>query len=115
MATRKIMSCWVYILASGPGGTLYGTTSTGGVFNLGTVFSTSFETSGPELTIRSVGGDFELSWPEAAADFQLEFTSDFSNPNGWTHTGLTPVLSNGLFRVQTQPVQASGFYRLTKP
>ncbi len=102
-------------LIAGPDGTLYGTTSTGGVFNLGTVFRISFDTSGPELTIRSFGGGFELSWPEAGADFQLQFTSNVSNPNGWTSTGLTPVLSNGAYRVQTQPAQSSGFYRLVKP
>jgi hypothetical protein len=62
----------------------------------------------PQLAIRVLGADVEISWPTDAAGYRLQITGDLGNPN-WTDLatpGSTVV----------EPVGSGPrFYRLTRP
>jgi uncharacterized repeat protein (TIGR03803 family) len=95
------------------GNTFYGTTSGGGSFGYGTVFSLSFT---PQLTLIPSGPNLTLSWPTNYAGFDytgftLQSTTNLASPV-WTTNLTAPVLVNGQYTV-TNPISGTQqFFRL---
>src|SRR5207247_2645475 len=98
------------------GNTLYGTTTDGGSWNNGTVFSLSFA---PQLTIVPSGAYLILTWPTNYAGFDytgftLQSTTNLVSPAVWTTNSPVPVVVNGQNTV-TNPISATQqFYRLSQ-
>jgi len=93
------------------GDTLYGTASSGGAFNNGTVFSLSL--SPPPLAITRVTTNVILTWPTYAPGVALQSTTNLLSSN-WNTILLSPVLVNGQNAV-TNPISgAQMFYRLSQ-
>ena len=77
--------------------------------------SNPFEVLGtPKLDVASLGNSVVLSWPSAAAGFQLEQTSTLSNSN-WTTVSATPAVVGDRYQVTNALEAAHTFYRLRKP
>ena len=75
--------------------------------------SNPFEVLGtPKLDVASPGNSVVLSWPVAAAGFQLEQTSTLSN---WTTVPVTPAVVGDRYQVTNAIEAAHMFYRLRKP
>lgn len=96
------------------GGTLYGTTSDGGLVGGGTMFSFSF--AAPSLTIKrdTTGENLVLSWTAESPGFVLESTPSVSS-GFWNTVSQPPVLVNGQNSV-TLPISANMmYYQLVLP
>lgn len=88
---------------------LYGTTSSGGLFGNGTVFSISLP---PQLVIKSLGGQVVLSWPATSTNFVLQSSTNLLAP-AWK-ASLSAVTINGQ-NIVTNPVSTTPqFFRLSK-
>jgi uncharacterized repeat protein (TIGR03803 family) len=95
------------------GNTLYGTTSAGGIWGDGTVFSITLPPP-PQLTIIPSGANVILTWPTNAAGFTLEFATNLVSPAVWNTNSTAPVIINGQ-NVVTNPMSGpQQFYRLTQ-
>ena len=94
------------------GNTLYGTTSGGGTFSHGTIFSVTLP-SPPQMTIGFSGPNFILSWPTNATGVTLQSATNLL-PISWTNSSLTPVVVNGQNTVSNPVSGRQMFYRLTK-
>ena len=93
------------------GNTLYGTTSGGGSWGVGTVFSLSLP-SPPQLTAIPSGVNIILSWPTNAVGFTLESTTSLLSPTEWTNEVAAPTVVGG-YNVVTNSVSGpQKFYRL---
>jgi uncharacterized repeat protein (TIGR03803 family) len=96
------------------GNTLYGTTSGGGGFGYGTVFSLSFT---PQLSITFSGPNVVLSWPTNVGGFDytsytLQSTANLNPPVFWSTNSPAPVVVNGQLTV-TNPISGpEQYYRL---
>jgi uncharacterized repeat protein (TIGR03803 family) len=91
-------------LVQGSDGDFYGTTSSGGTNNLGTVFRLTIE---PQLAITRAGTNVILSWPTNAVGFTLECATNLDSPVVWNAV-------NGQYAV-TNPIAGSRmFYRLAR-
>jgi uncharacterized repeat protein (TIGR03803 family) len=96
------------------GNALYGTTSRGGSWGWGTVFSISFS---PELAIAATGTNVVLSWPTNFAGFDytgytLQSSTNFTRPAAWVTNATPAVIVNGQFTV-TNPISGTQqFFRL---
>jgi uncharacterized repeat protein (TIGR03803 family) len=94
------------------GNTLYGTTSAGGNWGYGTVFSLTLP--GPQLTITHSGASVILRWPTNAAGYALQATTNLALPAVWATNSPAPVVVNGQNAV-TNPISApQQFFRLTQ-
>jgi uncharacterized repeat protein (TIGR03803 family) len=93
--------------------TLYGTTSYGGDFGNGTIFSILLPANPPQLTIARSGDDVILSWPQQAEGFTLESTTDLASPN-WTTNSVAPVVVNCQYTVTNSVSHQQQFFRLAQ-
>jgi hypothetical protein len=64
-----------------------------------------------ELTIQLAGPNVIISWPAALTGYQLQTTSDVSNPGSWTTVAQSVVVSNG-FNTVSIPIVSTQFFRL---
>ena len=95
--------------------TLYGTASTGGSSDAGTVFSLSLPpVTPPQLTITPSGANVILTWPATATGFTLQSTTNLGSSAIWTTNSPAPVVLNGQ-NVVTNPIAgAQQFFRLSR-
>jgi uncharacterized repeat protein (TIGR03803 family) len=101
-------------LIRAPDGTLYGTTSFGGDFNMGTIFSVSFPA--PLLSINNLGpAGIQLRWPTNSTGFHLVSNTNLSNASGWQLVNATTVTTNGNFQVGLSATGSASFFRLVQP
>jgi hypothetical protein len=93
--------------------TLYGTTSTAGIYGDGTMFSLSLASvSALQLTIIRAGTNVSLTWPGNTGESTLQSTTNLASPAAWTSVSPEPVLLNGQNTV-TNPISGTQtFYRL---
>jgi uncharacterized repeat protein (TIGR03803 family) len=97
------------------GNTLYGTTSSGGNAGNGTVFSLSVGTvNGPQLAIIPYGANVILTWPSAAAGFNLQFTTNLSPVAVWKAVSSSPVVIGGQNVVLNPIARSQMFFRLSQ-
>ncbi len=94
--------------------TLYGTASTGGSSDAGTVFSLSLPVSAPQLTITPSGANVILTWPATAAGFTLQSTTNLGSLAFWTTNSPAPVVVNGQNFVTNPLASAHQFFRLSQ-
>ena len=91
--------------------TLYGTTSHGGSWDSGTVFSLFIR---PQLDIVRSGTNAVLTWPTNAVGFTLQSATNLLSPADWNTVSPGPVLVNGQ-NVVTNPISSTKkFYRLVQ-
>jgi uncharacterized repeat protein (TIGR03803 family) len=95
------------------GNTLYGTTSAGGIWGDGTVFSITLPPP-PQLTIIPSGANVILTWPTNAAGFTLEFATNLVSPTVWNTNSTAPVVISGQNVVINPMSGPQQFYRLTQ-
>jgi DNA-binding beta-propeller fold protein YncE len=65
----------------------------------------------PTLIITASGTNAVISWPVAAGNFNLEYTTNLSNPN-WLTGSITPVTISGNFVVTNGIGASTRFFRL---
>jgi uncharacterized repeat protein (TIGR03803 family) len=100
------------------GNTLYGTTSGGGIYGYGTVFSLTLPVL-PQLNIIYDGVNAVLTWPADATGFNdagytLESAASLVSPIGWQTNSVAPIVIGGQ-NVITNPISgAEMFFRLTQ-
>jgi uncharacterized repeat protein (TIGR03803 family) len=105
-------------LVQGSDGSSYGTTSSGGARNLGTVFRLPIVPP-PQLTLIPSGPYVILTWPAQVGGFdytgfRLQFTTNPVSPVVWTTNSPGPVVIGGQ-NVITNPVTGpQQFYRLVQ-
>jgi uncharacterized repeat protein (TIGR03803 family) len=93
------------------GYTLYGTTSAGGISNLGTAFSLTLP-SPPRLSVLRSGTNVVLTWPTNATGFTLQSVTNLVSGATWTTASPGPVVVSGQYTV-TNPISGTRkFYRL---
>jgi uncharacterized repeat protein (TIGR03803 family) len=96
----------------GSDGALYGVTTAGGPAGSGDVFRIS---QPPMLQLSLVAGQVQVAWPVFDSEFQLQSSSDLTDPNGWTPV-TDPLSTNGNQVLVLEPASANNvFYRLVKP
>jgi uncharacterized repeat protein (TIGR03803 family) len=98
------------------GAALYGTTSGGGAWGDGSVFSLSFA---PQLTIALAGPNVILTWPTDFAGFDytgyaLQSTTNLAPPAIWTTNLPTPFTIDGQLTVTNPIAGPEQFYRLVQ-
>jgi len=91
------------------GNTLYGTTSAGGIYGFGTVFSLTLP--GPQLNIMPSGASVVLSWPTNFV-LTLESTLNLGPAAVWNSVSPAPVIVNGQNVVTNPMTNLQMFYRL---
>jgi hypothetical protein len=74
-----------------------------------------FEIAEVVLNVQAIGMTLQLTWPATAIAFQLQVTSDPSNPDGWKPDPDTPTLLSDFYEVAITPSSAAAFYRLATP
>jgi uncharacterized repeat protein (TIGR03803 family) len=96
----------------GSDGALYGTTTAGGPAGGGNIFRIAQPAM---LQLSLVGGQIQLAWPVFDSEFQLQSSSDLTDPNGWTPV-MDTLSTNGnqVTVLQTAPAN-NVFYRLVNP
>jgi uncharacterized repeat protein (TIGR03803 family) len=94
-------------------GTLYGTSSTGGKWGNGTVFSLVAPLP-PELSVFASGGNLILEWPTNATGFSLQSTTNLDSASPWVAVSPAPVIINGQNIVTNPMAGAQQFYRLSQ-
>ena len=72
-------------------------------------------TISPQLSIALTNQQVVISWPDAAAGFNLQSTTNFASQASWTLVTNVPVVVGGQRTVSLPPASASQFYRLKKP
>src|SRR5262249_20423064 len=97
------------------GRTLYGTTTAGGSFGNGTVFSISFS---PKVTTTPAAGELVLTWPtdEAGFDYSgyaLQTTTNLAS-SIWTAVDRPPTVVNGQNTLTNTMSDLRRFYRLSQ-
>ena len=66
-----------------------------------------------DLRVELAASNLKLTWPGHGASLHLE-KNDSLNPAGWTATGITPELSNGLWKVDVVMPTTNRFFRLSR-
>ena len=95
--------------------TLYGTASTGGSSDAGTVFSLSLPpVTTPQLTITPSGAYVVLTWPATATGFILQSATNLGSLAFWTTNSPAPVVVNGQNFVTNPISSAQQFFRLSQ-
>jgi uncharacterized repeat protein (TIGR03803 family) len=96
------------------GNTLYGTTSRGGRWGGGTVFSLSLELLIPaQLKITQSAANVVLTWPTNLTGFTLQSITNLASPI-WTTNLTAPVVVDGL-NTLTNPISGTQqFFRLSQ-
>lgn len=96
------------------GNTLYGTTTYGGGFGNGTIFSILLPANPPQLTMTRSGAGVILSWPQDAEGFTLESATNLASPSWTTNNLPTPFIVIGQYTV-TNPISGTPqFFRLAQ-
>lgn len=72
------------------------------------------DTLRPQLTIRLLSADVELSWPTNASAFYLQSAASIA-PTAWSDVTNAPAASGGFYRVSVNAASASRYFRLLKP
>ena len=99
-------------LVQGRDGSFYGTTSSGGARNAGTVFRLTIVPQ-PQLTIIPSGPYVILTWPTNYSGFTLQSTTKLGSSAVWTTNSSPPVVIGGEnVVINTMPWANSGFIRL---
>jgi uncharacterized repeat protein (TIGR03803 family) len=99
-------------LSFGSDGALYGETMTGGSAGGGNIFRIAQPAM---LQLNAAGGLIQVAWPAFDAEFQLESSSNLSDPNGWSPV-TDPMATNGNQVMVLEPTPTNSiFYRLIKP
>jgi uncharacterized repeat protein (TIGR03803 family) len=94
------------------GKTLYGTTTGGGAFGQGALFSLSLPPPGLSLNISDE--NVTVTWPTNDAEFALQSTTNPIPPIGWDTNLPAPVIVDGQYTV-TNPISGTQkFYRLSQ-
>ncbi len=89
---------------------IVGTTREGGFSSgFGTIFKVELR---PVLGIRSVGDNFELSWPWNGENYNLQTTPNLAGP--WSNPGVSSTNVGERVIATVPPGLGAGFYRLEK-
>lgn len=101
-----------YFRASGltlSGDNLFGTTTYGGDFGNGSVFSFLIP---PQLSLTISGGTLTLTWPTNAIGFVLQSAKTLSSGGDWQDSTLIPNQANGQNVARISALSAASFFRL---
>ncbi len=101
------------------GNTLYGTTSEGGIYGYGTVFSLTLPVP-PPLSIIADGVNAVLTWPADAtgyndAGYILESATNLIPPIVWQTNSTTPIVIGGQDVIINPITSSQQFFRLLSP
>ncbi len=86
----------------------------GGSFYYGIYAPLTSITAPPVLSAQLSQGQLVISWPAAAAGFQLESTQTPELTNTWNVVATTPTRQAGAFQVPVATNGTSSFFRLNK-
>ncbi len=94
-------------------GNFYGVTRLGGTYGLGTLFRLSPPPSSraPHIFLTLVGTNVVLRWPESAADYTLQFTSNLPS-SGWSNVVSQATLISNEYVFTNPIIGTSTFFRL---
>ena len=93
---------------------LYGTTSGGGDWGSGTIFSISLPVAPPQLSLIFAGANLVLSWPTNSSGFSLQSTTNLGPSAIWGTNLPAPSVVNGQNMV-TNPISGlQQFFRLNQ-
>jgi uncharacterized repeat protein (TIGR03803 family) len=93
------------------GNTLYGTTTYGGAYGFGTIFSLTLPA--PQLTIAVSGSNVTLAWPATNTGLTLQSATSLTPPIAWTPVSATPSTANGQTTVTLPITAARQFFQLS--
>ena len=100
-------------LVQGRDGGFYGTTSSGGTYNNGTIFRLTIVPA-PQLNIIPSSPYMILAWPTNYAGFTLQSTTDLGSSAVWTTVFPGPVVIGGQNVVINTISGTQRFYRLSQ-
>jgi uncharacterized repeat protein (TIGR03803 family) len=93
---------------------LYGTTTRGGDWGSGTIFSISLPVAPLQLSIISAGANVVLTWPTSSPGFSLQSTTNLGPLAIWTTSLPAPSVVNGQ-NMLTNPISdPQQFFRLSQ-
>jgi uncharacterized repeat protein (TIGR03803 family) len=92
------------------GNNLFGTTTTGGDFNNGTVFRISLPAPIPANFVRA-SNSMVISWPTNSSGLTLQSSADL---NAWDPVSTSPVMTNGQYVVTNNFAAPYRFFRLSR-
>ena len=96
----------------GPDGNLYGTTSAGGAFGVGTAFRLTVPMTPVLQPVLSSIGQFVFSWNSVAGlNYQVQYKADPGSTN-WANAGSVITASSGTTFQTNAVTGAQGFYRV---
>jgi hypothetical protein len=68
----------------------------------------------PSVAVRTDSAQLEISWPSAAAGFNLQWTSGLQNSETWDSVTNAPFNSNGVSSVVLPLDSPQRFFRLAR-
>jgi uncharacterized repeat protein (TIGR03803 family) len=92
------------------GNNLYGTTTTGGDYNNGTVFRISLPAPTTANFVRAPNS-MVISWPTSSGGLTLQSSADLT---AWDTVATTPVMTNGQYVVTNDFANPHRFFRLSR-
>jgi uncharacterized repeat protein (TIGR03803 family) len=103
-------------LVQGTDGNFYGTTTSGGDYDKGTVFS--FSLAPPAIaapvfqSVSQIGGLLTFTWSAVSnASYQVQYNTDLSSTN-WLNLGSSVTASNTILSASDSMTNARCFYRI---
>jgi uncharacterized repeat protein (TIGR03803 family) len=93
------------------GGTLYGTTTQGGAWGNGTLFSITLPGLSPKLNISRSGTDITLTWPTDSEGFTCYTCTNLSSAT-WVSVSAATVVINQQNTITTPILATPQFFRL---
>ena len=99
------------------GNTLYGTTSGGGIWGQGTLFSLSLGSVSPpppQLTMVLSVPYVILTWPSNVTGLSLQSTTNLGSSAFWTTNLPAPAIVNGQYCVTNSITGTQQFFRLSQ-
>jgi uncharacterized repeat protein (TIGR03803 family) len=102
-------------LTPGPGASVFGAASLGGLGSKGAIFKLDFGNPElPAIEIELEGSVLRLSWSASASNYQLQSASNLDSSSNWQEVLQIPTLNNGKLSVSLSLSLDGGFYRLKK-
>jgi hypothetical protein len=89
---------------------LYGTTTTGGDYNNGTLFHITLPAPIPASFVRAPNS-MVITWPTNSSGLILQSSADLTS---WDPVGISPTMTNGQYVVTNNFAAPYRFFRLSR-